>query len=181
MAADPTPITKNKNASRPRFKLEQFREVAIESRKMKVGVDVDLDAGQYRPRDHPTIMDPELAPEVVEVAEGDTVHIAHPLLMPDDRQALFEAFQKGSDLDREEYLDQDTGETKHRKLDEDLIDGRPAPSDTYRMAATIIGEPELWRLLAGGGHSNDVALGWQYLTADQAETLAGPKAQTPRP
>lgn len=181
MAAEPTPITKNKNASRPRFKMTQFRDIAIESRKMKVGVDIECEqSGEYRPADHRTVAKPEDLPEVVTATEGDAVFVPHPLMLSDKRQEVFEAFQKGKDLDHEDYLDPDTGETKQRKLDDDLIDGRPAPSDTYRMAAAIIGEEELCRHLAGGGHSNDIALAWQYLTADQADDLSGPKAPTPR-
>jgi hypothetical protein len=164
--------------SRPKFKLDKFRELAIESRNMQVGVDLALDAGKYEPASYPTIADPaDVA--VVEVADGDVVYVPHPLMLSDEQQNRFEAFQKGDDLDQEEYTDS-AGNKKLRPLSPATIDGRPAPSDSYRMAAAILGETELWRLLAGGGHSNDVALAWQYLTADQAAELAGPKAPTPQ-
>lgn len=166
--------------SRPKFKLEQFRDTAIESRGMEVGVDVELDAGTFDPREHATIADTSefIDADVVTVEEGDSVYVPHPLMLSDERQEAFETFQRGDDLDQEEYTNPDTGLQDRRTIRPATIEGRPAPSDTYRMAANIIGERELWRLRAGGGHSNDVALAWQFLTREGK--LDAPKPPTPR-
>jgi len=172
----PSPVKK----ARPKFKLEQFRDVAIESKSQEVGVDLDLDAGVFDPREHDTIADTSdfTDDDVVRVDDGDVVHVPHPLMLDDPHQEAFDKFNRREDVDQVDYIDEESGEKRSKAQYPYTIGGAPAPSDTYRMAAAIIGERELWRLLAGGGHSNDVALAWEYLTRD-TRMDRDPKAQRP--
>lgn len=164
--------------ARPKFKLEQFRDLAIEAKGQEVGVDIELDAGTYEVHDVDDDGN-DIIVETIEVAEGDVVHVPHPLMLDDDHQDAFDRYQRLEDLDQVEYTDEETGEKRTRAKVPFTVDGKPAPGGTYRMAASIIGEHELRRLLAGGGHSNDVALAWEYLTRDH-RLDKDPKAQRQR-
>lgn len=157
----------------PKFKLAAFREMALESKGMSTGVDIELDAGTYDVIGYDDD-GAEVVLDTVEVEDGEVVHIPHPLMLADDRQHAFDKFQQGEDLDQIDYTDDETGEIRRKPRLPFVIDGNPAPPESYRMAAAIIGEGEVHRLLAGGGHCNDVGMAWQWLTTDSR--LSAPKA-----
>jgi hypothetical protein len=139
MAATTAP----KKVRRPKLKLAEMRAQALDARDMQDGVDLELD-------------------------DGSTVLVPHPLMLSDEQQELLDKFQRDEDLDQEEYTD-DAGNKSVRPVRPSTIDGEPAPSAAYRLAAAILPPDEHKRLLAGGGHSNDVQLAWQLITPAQPD------------
>lgn len=123
---------------RREFDLDEFEEQALEAFDQVPGLKLNL-------------------------RNGDSVTIPHPLLLGDEQQALVERVQRREDEDRDE-----NGKPNGN------INGQPAEAFVVRLAKAILGEEEHARFLAGGGSSNKVSLAWQYLTRE----LPGPKSTT---
>ncbi|HEY2064477.1 MAG TPA: hypothetical protein VGG84_00850 [Gemmatimonadaceae bacterium] len=152
-----------RKARRPKLKLEQMREQALDARDMQDGVELDLVAGKHEEIDLET---GEVV--VTEVADGETVVVPHPLMLSDERQEALDLFNRDEDLDQEEYTD-DAGNKSTRAKRPYTIGGQPAPPGAWRLARAIQGAEDHRRLLAGGGHSNDVQLAWQLITPAQPD------------
>lgn len=101
------------------------------------------------------------------------LHIPHPLLVADDRLNEIDAVQSNNDLDHQDIVDPDTGETISVPVVPATIDGKPADAHSVRLARAVLGAAEHKRFLAHGGKSAHIALAWQSLQAE-AES-ASPK------
>lgn len=153
-------------AKKPRrFKLQlaQMREQALEARDMADGVECPLSAGTFEVKEVDPKTGEETVTEVIEVADGETIFLPSKWLMDDDQQEAYDRILRDEDLDHEEFTD-DAGNKGQRLKFPLAIDGKPAPSAAYRIAEAVLGFREHKRLLAGGGHSNDLLLAWQLIT-----------------
>lgn len=133
-----------------RFKLDKFREQAIEARSHLAGIELETD-------------------------DGKVFVIPHPLMVDDDTQERIEQFQRGDGLDREtivkdgEPVLDEVGKPMTRIVEPHQIDGVILPSPAIRSAQAILGEEGHAEFIAAGGHSNDITLAWQMMVEEQKE------------
>lgn len=152
-----TATTPAKNPRRFKLQLDKMREQALESRDMSEGVECPLSAGTH------VVLNEDGTSDVVEVADGETIFLPSKWLMSDEQQEAYDRVVRDEDLDHEAYTD-DAGNKSQRVKYPVTIGGKPAPSAAYRIAEAVLGTHEHRRLLAGGGHSNDLLLAWQLIT-----------------
>lgn len=105
----------------------------------------------------------QLSSLILECDGGKEFEIPHPLLVDDETQARFEAFQAGDGLDRD---DDGNLVIPHK------INGVLAEPIVIRSAKAILGPEKHAEFIAAGGHSNDVTLAWNMLAEQVKEQEA---------
>lgn len=152
-----------RRANQKKFKLEEFRDQAIEAMSQVSSI-------------------------LLECEDGFVVDIPHPMLVDDDTQERIEAFQRGDGLDREPVIDPESGEPLLDTSGEPLtrikephqVDGVVQEPISTRSAKAILGDGLHAEFLSHGGHSNDVTLAWQWMVAEHKKQVdADPKEQKP--
>lgn len=152
-----------RRANQKKFKLEEFRDQAIEAMSQVSSI-------------------------LLECEDGYVVEIPHPMLVDDDTQERIEAFQRGDGLDREPVIDPDNGEQLKDTNGEPLtrikephqIDGKVLEPISTRSAKAILGDDVHAEFVEHGGHSNDVTLAWQWMVTEHKKQVeADPKESKP--
>lgn len=122
-------------AERRKLALADFREQVIEAQSQLSSIELDM-------------------------PNGESFTIPHPMLIADEAQKRLELVQTGADLDKDK-----TGAIKEPPT----IGGKRPEPMVIRTAKALLGDEEHAKFIAAGGHSNDVTLGWQYLVEEQKE------------
>ena len=152
-----------RRANQKKFKLEEFRDQAIEAMSQVSSILLECD-------------------------DGYVAEIPHPMLVDDDAQERIEKFQRGEGLDREPVIDPDTGEQLKDTAGEPLtrikdphqIGGVVCDPISTRSARAILGDEAHVEFLNHGGHSNDVTLAWQWMVAEHKKQVeTDPKDEKP--
>lgn len=152
-----------RRAAQKKFKLEEFRDQAIEAMSQVSSI-------------------------LLECEDGFVVEIPHPMLVDDDTQERIEQFQRGDGLDREPLIDPETGDPILDEAGEPLtrikephqINGVICEPISTRSAKAILGDEQHADFLAHGGHSNDVTLAWQWMVSEHKKQVeADPKETKP--
>lgn len=92
----------------------------------------------------------------LELDNGDSVTIPHPMLVTDEQQAEIERVQENADLDAD-----------------GKINGERPDAQSIRLARAVLGDEGHKRFIEGGGKSNHVMLAWQMMARELQDK--GPK------
>lgn len=148
-----------RRAQQRKFKIEEFREAALEAKSTLGHLELEVGEGD----------------------EAEVFRVPNPIALDDPTQARVEKFQRGDGLDRDTIHDEDgkplkgiTGEVVTRIHEPHSVDGVVLDDPVaVRSARAILGDDAHARFIAKGGRSSDITLAWDYMSKqvkDRAES-----------